>query len=111
MEPWRKYLFQPNPVSEWIDEAIIVVDTNVLLAAYQWRELTFSEVVTVLEELKKNNRLIIPLQVIEEFSKNRPQQIMQRINDINTIISTLKKDNTSLEQKLPMNFTLNRTIQ
>ncbi|MCY7433226.1 PIN-like domain-containing protein [Bacillus safensis] len=102
MEQWKQYFYQPEPISEWIKEATIVIDTNLLLAAYQWRELTFSEVLKVLEKLKKEKRLKIPLQVIEEFSRNRPKQIMQRINDINTIVSKLNKDNKTLQQKLPM---------
>ncbi|WP_144491344.1 PIN-like domain-containing protein [Bacillus sp. WP8] len=59
MDEWKYHLYQPEPVSEWLNEAIIVIDTNVLLAAYQWREITVNEVLQVLEGIKKEGRLRI----------------------------------------------------
>ncbi|OAH53887.1 hypothetical protein AWH48_11495 [Domibacillus aminovorans] len=101
MKEWEAYFHQPKPVNELIKSALIVVDTNVLLAAYQWREVTVNEMVNALEKLSNEKRLRIPLQVIQEFSKNRPQQLIQRINDIETLISGLQS-HKSLNQKVPM---------
>lgn len=70
----------------------IVIDTNVLLAAYQWREVTVNKVLTTLQRLKGEDRLRIPLQVIKEFSKNRTKEIKQRMNDIDQVISKLQRD-------------------
>ncbi|PSB71923.1 hypothetical protein C6345_18445 [Bacillus sp. LNXM12-2] len=102
MDEWKYHLYQPEPVSEWLNEAIIVIDTNVLLAAYQWREITVNEVLQVLEGIKKEGRLRIPLQVIKEFSENRPKQIKQRMNDIDLIISKHQADTKPIMERLPM---------
>ncbi|MCY8083262.1 PIN-like domain-containing protein [Bacillus inaquosorum] len=101
MEEWKKYLHQPNSVSELLNDSIIVIDTNVLLAAYQWREVTVNEVLNALQKIKDENRLRIPLQVIKEFSRNRPHEIQQRMNDLDTLISKMQKEKPFLE-RVPM---------
>jgi len=90
MEKWESYFHQPKPIEDLIKSAIIVVDTNVLLSAYQWRDLTVREMIKTLENIADEDRLYIPLQVIKEFSKNRPKEIVQRINEIEGILSTLQ---------------------
>ncbi|MEC3849052.1 PIN-like domain-containing protein [Bacillus velezensis] len=85
MKDWKRYLYQPKPASELLKESTIVIDTNVLLAAYQWREVTVNKVLTTLQRLKSEDRLRIPLQVIKEFSKNRTKEIKQRMNDIDQV--------------------------
>ncbi|KAA6455274.1 PIN-like domain-containing protein [Bacillus atrophaeus] len=101
MEEWKKYLHQPNPVSELLNDSIIVIDTNVLLAAYQWREVTVNEVLNALQKIKDEKRLRIPLQVIKEFSRNRPHEIQQRMNDLDTLISKMQKEKPLIE-RVPM---------
>ncbi|MED4827143.1 PIN-like domain-containing protein [Bacillus atrophaeus] len=101
MEEWKKYLHQPNPVSELLNDSIVVIDTNVLLAAYQWREVTVNEVLNALQKIKDEKRLRIPLQVIKEFSRNRPHEIQQRMNDLDTLISKMQKEKPLLE-RVPM---------
>ncbi|MFS3914301.1 PIN-like domain-containing protein [Bacillus australimaris] len=102
MNLWKNHLYQPEAVSEWLNKATIVIDTNVLLAAYQWRKITVNEVLQVLEDIKKEDRLRIPLQVIKEFSVNRPKQIKQRMNDVDQIISRLQADVKPIKERLPM---------
>ncbi|MEN7348290.1 PIN-like domain-containing protein [Bacillus pumilus] len=102
MDEWKYHLYQPETVSEWLNEAIIVIDTNVLLAAYQWRKITVNEVLQALEGIKKEGRLRIPLQVIKEFSENRPKQITQRMHDIDQIISKHQADKKPIIERLPM---------
>ncbi|WFA93909.1 PIN-like domain-containing protein [Bacillus subtilis] len=101
MEDWKKYLHQPKPVTQLLNDSIIVIDTNVLLAAYQWREVTVNEVLNALQKIKDENRLRIPLQVIKEFSRNRPHEIQQRMNDLDTLISKLQKEKPLIE-RVPM---------
>lgn len=101
MEEWRSYFHQTKPISDLITNATIVVDTNVLLSAYQWRDVTVQEVLKVLKQLSDQDRLRIPLQVIKEFSDNRPKQIITRINDVEELISRLQKQ-APLKQKVPM---------
>lgn len=102
MEDWKKYLHQPKPVTQLLNDSIIVIDTNVLLAAYQWREVTVNEVLKALQQIKKEGRLRIPMQVIKEFSKNRTKQIKQRMNDLDQVISKLQKDNKPIKERVPM---------
>ncbi|MGG0293210.1 PIN domain-containing protein [Bacillus pacificus] len=101
MEYWESYFFQPKPLENIINDALVVVDTNVLLAAYQWREVTVNEVLNILKRLNDEDRLRIPEQVIMEFAKRRPTEIIQRINEIDNIISQLQKPKP-LNQRVPM---------
>lgn len=49
---------------EIMDDAYVVIDTNVLLMAYQWRDTTYKVVYDILSEISKQNRLKIPHQVV-----------------------------------------------
>ncbi|USY55884.1 PIN-like domain-containing protein [Bacillus sp. 1780r2a1] len=77
-------------LDEVFNDAIIVVDTNVLLMAYQWRDITFKTVYDILNELAEQGRLKIPNQVIKEFANKRPETIRDLSNDVqNNILSKL----------------------
>lgn len=101
MENWEGYFFQPKPIEDILKEAIVVIDTNVLLAAYQWREVTVNEVLSILKKLNGEKRLRIPEHVIKEFARRRPTEIIQRINEIDYVISQLQKPKP-LNQRVPM---------
>jgi PIN like domain len=73
-------------LDEVFNDAIIVVDTNVLLMAYQWRDITFETVYDILNELAEQDRLKIPNQVIEEFANQRPRRIRDLSNDVHSKI-------------------------
>ena len=62
-----KFLFQPKKFEDMISTSKIVVDTNVLLAAYQYRNITFKELISTLDKLSRENRLVIPSHVMKEF--------------------------------------------
>jgi len=51
--------------------------------------------------LSGENRLRIPLQVIKEFSANRPKELILRINDLEVIISGLQAQKP-LNEKVPI---------
>jgi predicted nucleic acid-binding protein len=101
MTNWESFFHQTKSIEDIINEAVIVVDTNVLLSAYQWREVTVKEVVRVLTTLSDQGRLKIPLQVVQEFSRNRTKELIQRVNDIEDIISRLQLQKP-LNEKVPM---------
>lgn len=67
----------------------VIPDANFLLAAYQWRSVTMKEVKNSLEKFHKVGRLKIPLQVIREFTQNRPTIIQDKMNEIEMEISKL----------------------
>ncbi|MNW41193.1 hypothetical protein D3C74_183230 [compost metagenome] len=101
-EGMQKYFFTPRLLEEIINTATIVVDTNVLLSAYQWKEAAFKEVLEVLKRASKNNRLKIPAHVLEEFMDQRPKLIQGAIERINTdIYSKIQKPN-KLSSTIPL---------
>lgn len=87
------------------NESLIVIDTNVLLMAYQWRDTTFKQVFEILDELSKEGRLKIPAQGLKEFAHQRPITIRDLSNDLhNKILSKLdrgKAEHHSLDKVIP----------
>lgn len=102
MKQYEFQFHQTKKIEDLLKTAIIVVDTNVLLSAYQWRNVTVEEVLNVLENLSNQDRLKIPEQVIKEFSKNRPDILRERINEIETILSSNFTKEKPLNQRAPM---------
>ncbi|MFF2015728.1 PIN-like domain-containing protein [Paenibacillus sp. NPDC058177] len=100
MGAWKKSIFQPKSLAEIIDSANIVVDTNVLLAAYQWKEVTVNEVLDALNQLAQEGRLLIPNQVVTEFAKNRPGRIIEMIRYLQQISQSLQPQK-KLDQTIP----------
>ncbi len=98
----QKYFFTPRLMEEIINTATIVVDTTVLLSAYQWKEAAFKEVLEVLKRASENKRLKIPAHVLEEFMDQRPKLIQGAIERINTdIYSKIQKPN-KLSSTIPL---------
>lgn len=103
MEELDKYLFQPKKFEEIITNAKIVIDTNVLLAAYQYRNMTFKELIHTLNSLNGQSRLVIPSHVLKEFFKNRPQRIVEIIQTVQQVRDSLQsvKEISNIENKIP----------
>ncbi|MBJ8085268.1 DUF4935 domain-containing protein [Bacillus cereus] len=78
-------------LNEIKDTATIVIDTNVLLMGYQWKNITFESVLNVLKKLSSEERLRIPAHVIKEFAKNRPKKITEMSSGIHNVISNIPK--------------------
>ena len=79
-----KHFFKPKSVQELKGTATVVIDTNVLLSAYQWKEVTLLEVKETLEKLESIYRLKIPSHVVKEFMDQRPKRIVENIKKIET---------------------------
>lgn len=58
-----------------IDDCLVVVDTNVLLAPYSTGSKGISELKKVYTTLARENRLLVPAHVAKEFAKNRSDKI------------------------------------
>ncbi|WP_242255004.1 PIN domain-containing protein [Bacillus cereus group sp. BfR-BA-01379] len=102
MELYEKYFnYQPDFKKMFEEGAIIVPDTNFLLAAYQSRNVTIDEVKKVLEGLNKNNRLIIPEQVIYEFSENRQRIILEQISSIDDEMNKVYNPQKEMKKFMP----------
>lgn len=72
-----------------IDDADIVLDTNVLLIPYGAGQSSLAQIVSVYAKLKKVERLFIPAQVSREFVKNRPNKLAQLYQGISDKVSKL----------------------
>lgn len=88
---WKKYCFQPKSLNDIKDTAYIVLDTNVLLAAYQWRNITIDVILDSLEKIAEQGRLRIPSHVIREFTRRRPALIKEMIHNIKQSIDQWQK--------------------
>lgn len=86
-----KLFIETKSVDRMIKEAKIVIDTNVLLSAYQTKTVTFDVMFEVLQELANSERLIIPSHVMWEFSKNRPNRIKEIANNLHQHVDGLEK--------------------
>lgn len=84
-------IVQPNPVDYFIKQAIIVIDTNVLLQAYQWKGIEMDAVLDKLEWFSRYDRLIIPSQVVYEFRKIREGLIRKIENSLSNIVNEIEK--------------------
>ncbi|PFJ57020.1 PIN-like domain-containing protein [Bacillus thuringiensis] len=86
-----KLFIETNSLNKMMQSAKIVIDTNVLLSAYQTKPVTFDAIFEVLQELSNSGRLIVPSHVIWEFSKNRPNRIKEISNNLHQHIDSLEK--------------------
>ena len=79
-----KYFVTEKKLDDLINQGdtYIVFDTNVLLAAYQWRNATKEQIEKIINKFYNENKLKYSMQVIKEFSKNRVFLIRERINDV-----------------------------
>jgi predicted nucleic-acid-binding protein len=71
----------------WAD-ATIVVDANILLRFYRYKQETADDILKVLEKLK--DRLWIPFQVGLEYNKNRLSKMKEAANSYRHLIKTYK---------------------
>ncbi|PEV23420.1 hypothetical protein CN419_27855 [Bacillus cereus] len=102
MKSFEKYFnYQPDFKKMFEEGAVIVPDTNFLLAAYQSRNVTIDEVKKVLEGLNKNNRLIILEQVIYEFSENRQRIILEQIASIDDEMNKVYNPQKEIKKFMP----------
>lgn len=98
-----KYFVTEKKLDDLInqEDTYIVFDTNVLLAAYQWRNATKEQIEKIINKFYNENKLKYSMQVIKEFSKNRVLLIRERINDVANEMDMLTNV-TPLEKLIPI---------
>jgi predicted nucleic-acid-binding protein len=62
-------------VEEILPNALIILDTNVLLSSFDTSENTIEDIKNIFNSLKSNNRLFLPARVAREFVNNRGKKI------------------------------------
>lgn len=80
---------EPKNLETVIQDADVVLDTNVLLIPYGAGASSLSQIVNVYSEIKGRKRLFVPAQVAREFVKNRPNKLAQLYQGISDKISRL----------------------
>lgn len=83
------FTFNSKDVSVLKNEALIILDTNVLLLPYKAGKTSFDAILSVYNKLKKENRLFLPEQVAREFIKNKPEKIGELYQALNDKISKI----------------------
>lgn len=73
------------------EDAIFVIDTNVLLHMYRYTENTRNQYIEVFKLLGWKGRLFLPNQVCEEFFRNRLNVVWANKKQYAEIITALKK--------------------
>lgn len=84
-------------VKDALRSGLVVVDTNILLNLYQWRQEVMKDWITLLEAI--GNRLFIPHQVMSEFWRNRVSVAMGSARS-NVSAKALNKDVRGLNRKV-----------
>lgn len=74
-------------LSEIKDDALYVLDTNVLLMPYTSSKTSLDEIKNILKALKDKQCLYVPGQVLREFVVNRPEKIKNVFADISKKLS------------------------
>ncbi len=80
---------EPKTIEAAIQDANIILDTNVLLIPYGAGANSLTQISTVYSDIKKRDRLFIPGQVAREFVKNRPVKLAELHKGISDKISRL----------------------
>lgn len=70
-------------------EAIIVVDTNILLNLYRYSEPARETMLNIFKSVK--DRMWIPYQVGKEFFKNKDKVIFETLDEYDKLLNTLSK--------------------
>lgn len=83
MKPFTPHSNDPAGVFQVVKRApdftsaLVVLDTNVLLAPYRSSSEALEAIVKTYETLKQEHRLFVPAQVAREFARNRPSLVTQ----------------------------------
>jgi rRNA-processing protein FCF1 len=72
-----------EPLETVKDEALIILDTNVLLLPYTTSKESLEQIKQTYNILVSQKRLIIPAQVAREFANNRSQKIAELFQQLN----------------------------
>lgn len=88
-EPAKVFEFAPVELSTALKDALVVIDTNVLLVPYMTGKASLEQIRGAYKRLTKEGRLRIPGQVAREFADNRAEKLkvlfqqLSRKRDIN----------------------------
>lgn len=121
IEMFKGYIdYSDNEYKNIWQNAMIVVDSNILLNFYRYSEDTRNKIFEILEKLK--TRLWIPYQVGKEFFDNKNKVMVNSYNEYDNLMSSLakklqeakeetnKRKNNQLKCKRNINEILDKSI-
>ena len=88
-EPVAAFLHSGESIEDAIKVANIVIDTNALLLPYGAGGASISATGATYTKIAKEDRLVIPAQVMREYLKNRPKKIGELIQGLSDSLSKL----------------------
>lgn len=91
-EPFRVFEKDSSTLEDAQKNAIIVLDTNILLFPYTVSSHSLSSIESIYQKLISENRLFIPEQVAREFAKNRNNKLGEIYHNISNSKATLSKN-------------------
>ena len=91
-EPFRVFEKDSSTLEDARKNAIIVLDTNILLFPYTVSSHSLSSIESIYQKLISENRLFIPEQVAREFAKNRNNKLGEIYHNISNSKATLNKN-------------------
>jgi predicted nucleic acid-binding protein len=69
-------MLQPQPfVADFADEALFVLDTNILLDPFEVGTKTLDEITAIFQRLWQADRLYVPARVLREFARHRTEKM------------------------------------
>lgn len=98
--PEADKIFSENfkSANEIFSSAIIVLDTNVLLLPFDTSEKNVSDIKSIYQKYKTENRLFIPARVAREFANNRASKIGEIFLQIRQLKEKLNTGNFKINQ-------------
>jgi hypothetical protein len=84
------FVFRPASLSAIKDQAIVVLDTNVLLVPYTISPKTLNEISKTYTALRNAGRLAVPAHVAREFAKNRATKLGELYHQLSSKRSGIK---------------------
>lgn len=85
------FQFEPRPLAEIKDDAVIVLDTNTLLIPYEVGQASLDQIEETYGRLVDQGRLVVPGQVAREFAVHRATKLSE-------LYSQLYKKHSSIEE-------------
>lgn len=77
------FFFELKKIDEIKNDALIVLDTNILLLPYKTNSESLNAIKQVYSELISTNQLYLPSHAIREFLKNRPNKLSEIVEALN----------------------------
>jgi PIN like domain len=74
-EAAKVFEFAPKPLKQIFHEAVVVIDTNVLLVPYNTGKASLDQIRKIYQRLASEGRLRVPGQVAREFADNRAEKL------------------------------------